>query len=288
MNESRRHHFVPKFLLRPWLVETKPKNFSLQGYYWDTRQERVVCKIRGLDSFCNQIDLLSLKSHKLRRDALETVFFKEIDNKGAVARDLLVHSGPDLLTAEQRNDFARLILSLEARRPSAVEKLKGGGETFVQGLDNDPEILAAMTKHGFEGLPSDLYRKHTGISYEDHALGLIQKIINNNEVSGRLVSSSWLVVRLGDFIGSFILGDRPLVRTFGYNDPNAIWVLPLSPKSVFLAVNHAANVEKIQEMARSSLIKAVNRHSVGQAERFVFATDNLNQPLLAKALRRLS
>jgi hypothetical protein len=268
-------------------VETKPRQFNLFGYYWNKEQERVVCKIRGLDSFCNQIDLLTLHSRKLGKDALETVFFKEIDNKGATVRDFLVQNGPDQLTAEQRSEFARLILSLEARRPINVQKLKGQASTFVHGLDNDPNILEAMKRYGFEGLPSDLYLSHKGTSYEDHALSIIEKLVDNKEVGGKLINSIWLIVRVGVFDGSFLLGDRPVIRTFGYDHPNAIWALPLSPKIVFLAANQKTNAVELKRMPVARLVKAVNKHSVGQAERFVFATDASNAKLLAKGMIRL-
>jgi hypothetical protein len=92
-NESHRHHYVPEFLLRPWLVEDRGQQL-LRGYYWDDRRNQVVCKARGLRSFCNQIDLLSLSQHPQGIDALERAFFGDVDDNGAKARDILVRSGP--------------------------------------------------------------------------------------------------------------------------------------------------------------------------------------------------
>lgn len=102
-------------------------------------------KEKGLDGFCFQLDLLTLKSHNLGRDAIERIFFGEVDTKGAIARDLLLQSGPQSLTGEQRCDFARLLLSLDVRRPIIVEKLRNEGtETNKASFDSDPEILSVI------------------------------------------------------------------------------------------------------------------------------------------------
>lgn len=125
--EARDHHFVPMFLLRPWLVEGADGDLNLHGYWWDEKRAKLVCKRRGLKSFCFQIDLLSLKAHNLGRDAIERLFFGEIDTKGAAARGVLLTDGAPKLSEDQRCDFARLLLSLDARRPTFVKRLRAEG-----------------------------------------------------------------------------------------------------------------------------------------------------------------
>ena len=74
---------------------------------------------------------MSLKAHDLGRDAIERLFFGEIDTNGTAARDILLEHGPAGLTAGQRCDFARLLLSLDARRPFNVDKLRTEGAAHL-------------------------------------------------------------------------------------------------------------------------------------------------------------
>jgi hypothetical protein len=43
--ESRKHHYVPELLLRPWLTDT-PKGKLLSGHYWDPRAREMRIKRR--------------------------------------------------------------------------------------------------------------------------------------------------------------------------------------------------------------------------------------------------
>ena len=284
-SEARKHHFVPKFLLRPWLLKTSNNQNVLCGHYWNDRIVRLDRKCRGLDSFCFQIDLLTLKFHSAGRDAIERIFFAEVDNKGANARDILLKSGPDSLTGDQRCDFARLLLSLDARRPDTVKKLRAGGaQAFKIGLDSDPEILSAMTDAEVEEAPSSYYERQTGVSLEDVALTSIQRLVDNPEVCGPLINAHWYIKHLGEHDGSLVLADRPLIRIRGYDHPGGAWVLPLTPKAAFIAVNHPENLKRMQRVTPQRFAKQTNYSSVSQAERFVFSVDDFHEEWLAKYL----
>lgn len=286
MQISDKHHYVPKLLLRPWLVEQDGHN-NLYGYWWDAKTQKLACKKKGLDAFCFQLDLLSLHAHKLGRDALERVFFGEIDRKGAEARDLLVENGPTKLSAERRGDFARLLLSLDVRRPVNVERVRmEGREYFAEGLNTDPQVLAAMAEHGIHETPSDYIENVLGASLEDRALVKIQRLVDNLEVGEVLVNAYWKLKKLGPSDGSFALSDRPLIRKHGYNSPGAIWVLPLTPKVAFFAVNHPENLAKLRRVPAHRFAQETNKCSTWQAERFVFSADVHHETWLGKYLRQ--
>ena len=90
--ESHKHHYVPRFLLRPWAVDG-----VLSGYWWNARRSQLDCNQKGTKAFCFEIDHLTLKAHKDGGDAIEREFFGDVDSKGAAARDLLLDKGPDSL-----------------------------------------------------------------------------------------------------------------------------------------------------------------------------------------------
>lgn len=199
---------------------------------------------------------------------------------GAVVRDRLLNDGPESLDNDQRCDFARLLLSLEARRPATVQKLRDGGSYLAEALDSDPEILQAMESEGLSGSPSAYYEEQAG-PLEDRALSNIQQLVDNPRIGVSLINSHWQVVHLRSRDGTLVLSDRPLVRFFGYDHPKASWFLPLSPKAIFYAANCPQDFERWtpQKLAKYSNIK-----SVGQVQKYVFCVDATHNRLLEKHL----
>ena len=94
--ESRRHHFVPEFLLSP-----RATDGELSGYWWDGHQRRLSCRRERPKAFCYESDLLTVERHEEGRDVLERKFFGAIDTRGALARDRLLAEGPDSLDVDQ-------------------------------------------------------------------------------------------------------------------------------------------------------------------------------------------
>ena len=235
-------------------------------------------------AFCFEIDLLTLKEHEDGRDPLEQVFFGDIDTKGAVARQLLLEEGPASLDNEQRCNFARLLLSLEARRPTVVQRLREGRSFLANAIDNDPEIIDEIEAEGLSGSPSALLAG-LGISLEDRALGNIQGLVDNPKVGDRLINSHWRLVRLGPCEGTLVLSDRPLVRLFGYEHPKASWFLPLGPKVMFYAARKPSDFERLTPRR---LAKSLNVSSAGQAQKYVFCVENSHTDWLGKHLNSRS
>ena len=271
--ESRNQHFVPRFLLRPWIIEVAPGQRKLVGYYRDPRTKKIRQKIRGVSGFCTQLDLLTLSGHRLGRDAVERIFFGHIDTSGAGARDILVQDGVSELTVEQRRDFARLLLSLDMRRPVVVAKLRTEvRQHLASELDDDPEIRAALDSQGIEEAPSHYVESQLRWSLEDRALAIIQKLVDNPAVGGWLINAQWYVRALEARDANLILSDRPLIRILGIQHPNSTWVLPLSPRHAFIASNNAAIVHKLRDLPSRKFVRAVNTSGALQAERYVFST----------------
>lgn len=278
---------MPKLLLRPWQIENPPNQYNLLGYYWDARLRALRCKKRGVDSFCLQLDLLTLRSNPRGRDAVERVFFGEIDTKGAIARNLLVQQGANSLSEEQRCDFARLLLSLEGRRPAFVEKVRREGtQQLADGLNNDAEIVAAMAKLGMNEAPAEYWTRTTGAHLEDHAVTIIQRLVDNPTVGRRLINAHWSVIHLGPSDGTFVLSDRPLIRVHGYDHQNSTWILPLTPKALFVAANAKSTLSQLRRMTPQRLAKRTNVDSAGQAARFVFAIEESHGRWIGKYLQR--
>jgi hypothetical protein len=283
--EPRRHHYVPEFILRPWVKEWQPDQALIRGYYWDERSRCIRYRDKGVGAFCYRIDLLTLKNRREGRAILESRFFQAIDDKGKVAVDALLARGPEGLTNDERCDFVRLLLSLEYRRPAMVNRLRNeGAAQLMAGLDNAPDLLAEMQKLGIDSLPSEYARDKLAWSFEERALLIVQDLVDSRAVGERVANAHWYLKRLRREHGSLLLSDRPLVRTHGLDHQASTWFLPLSPKVGFFATLHHANLRLIQKASATTIVRHANIDAAGDAEKYVFSVESHFPSSLARIL----
>jgi hypothetical protein len=151
-------------------------------------------------------------------------------------------------------------------------------------LDTDPEAIAAAQTAGLSEQPSEFYERHTGILLEDRMLLIIQNLVDDPTVGRKLINATWEVVRINDHDETLILSDRPLIRLLGYNDENAIWILPLNPRAAFVAANKAENIGKLRAHTANRIAKYINTLSANQTERFAFSVTDSHGRWLKKYL----
>lgn len=284
MQVSHKHHFVPKLLLSAWLKPDDKNQVVLHGYYWNEMRGELACKRKGMDGFCRQIDLLTLSAHHLGRDAIERIFFGQIDHKGSIARNALIDRGPQSLSQEQRLDYARFVVSLEARRPKSVEMLREAGQFFTNFFDESPEVVTAFEHEGISDQPSAHYERMHGSTIEDRILTLVQTITDSPRAYLPLVNAHWHLLRLGPRDGSFILADRPLIRDGSIKNPDGIWILPLTPKVAFMASAQQNTLSRIESASKFQVCRHINIQSALQAQCYVFSTDSQDTRWLGKYL----
>jgi hypothetical protein len=268
MQTSRRHHYLPEFLLQPWAQLAG----QAVAYRWDPWRRDVMVGTRSPRSVGFKWELFSLSSHPLGTDAIEESFFKPIDNEGAMVRDRMLADGTKSLSSTERSDFARVLMSLVARRPDIVADLRTKGvTTFREGLDNNPDILEMMDEDGIEGSPSNLFETMFNHTLEDHAVTMVQSLYDNKLIGNILVRSYWDLKTIDDGDGDFLIADHALIRTFGTYDERCFWCIPLSPRAALL-INRSKDLRHaLLKLSGGRFCKMLNRSSVNQADRFVFA-----------------
>lgn len=283
--EPRRHHYVPEFLLRGWTKEWKRNQRLLRGHYWDLRQSRCRYRESGVGAFCNRIDLLTIGSRPKGKADLESIFFQAIDQKGQAAVEALVGGGVDRLDGEQRSDFVRLLLSLEYRRPSMVDRVRREGrERLTSGLDQ-AETIEEFKKLGVDQLPSEYAQQKLDWSMEERAMLLLQSLVDSREIGERLINAHWYLRRLRVEHSSYLLADRPLVRIQGLDHPAATWFLPLTPRIGFYVARHESNLRLFENASAKRLVRVSNIDSAGNAEKYLFGVGNTLPAMFAEILR---
>lgn len=280
-NISRDHHYVPVFLLKKWSA-----NGLLTAYIRDVHSGKVKCFKKGPNGFANVRDLLTLEKSSLPVDALEDKFFRMVDDKGAKVLTAIMSSGVRQIDIQSRCDFARFLLSIRARYPSTVEHLRTEGHSYLrESLEADEEIVAAFEAAGYTESPADWVESNMGRSLSNDALLVIQTLVDNKQIGEPLINLQWAIIELEVWNGHFLLGDRPLCYEGGDGVESSVWALPVSLFHLFLA-GPPSKVAQMENMSRTELRKLVNKDSVGQSEKFVFAVDGSNLRLIEKWLGR--
>lgn len=260
--------------MRPWA-----ENGLLSGYRWNQYRKTIECKRLGPKAFCYEIDAWILDSHPLGRDVLERLFFSPLDGEGAEARDILLDKGVQGLDVKRRCAFARLLLSLEVRKPQYIEKVYKLSNDF----DEDPELLSAMEQEGEGGTPSEWWRANAGYSVRDKLMTSFIGFSDNSKIGKSLINMTWTASRVSKNTDSLILSDQPLIRIGGLDDPDVKWLLPLDPWTIFCASKYPV---RLQEKFTPRDVRQINVESAKQAQAYVFSVDRRHERWLGKYLSR--
>ena len=282
----RKNHFVPKALLRQWILPNcNDRINNLRGWSWDQRRQKLQSKDRGIDAFCFQIDLLTTRSRLGLSDALEHEF-EAVDTAAAIARDKITTRGVEHLSVQERSNFAYFLMSLEIRRPTHVQRLRSSPELIRNEVNSDQQILEHFRALGIKESPIEFWeRQHPDIIFDEQSFERsMNAVATHTATHNNLVAANWFMISLLPADGTFIASDRPVLKSNGYFKPAGdwFWYLPLSPLRALLVTPH----ERMTITDRRGFRERFNRLIAEQTERYVFSivntvTDWLS-PILAK------
>lgn len=278
---SRRHHYVPKFLMKPFC-----ENGMFLKFEWNRWRSELSIEKRSPKSELSKEDLFRITKHPEGEDVIERTFFRDIDDHAARARDVLVRQGPNALTDKQRTDFVCLLLSLEARQPARVSALREEGLRLADQLDEDSELRALFEAEGATTRPSELFAQQTGTEWEDQFIPTLQKLCTNERVGRLVLNVPWVVRTVDPDDGEFILSDHPLFRFNAADHPDCIWFLPLGPQVAWLASRNTGLIESVRRMSNQRFVKEANKSSMGNTRVFVIGKTRRNESWIRKHIPR--
>ncbi|WP_345890873.1 DUF4238 domain-containing protein [Devosia oryzisoli] len=267
-----RHHYVPKLLMRRWLFTTDKGQLRLPAYYWDSCANTLKMFPAGLDQIGAGDGLFAFQTdHPSGRDAIETTFFRDVDNSAARVVSRMLNEPGAGLSPQQKLEFSGFLFSLDARRPRNVSELiRLATEHYREGLNQDAEIVAQLAELGENAKPADVWERLSGHPMEDQALLSVQSMTMNKEMANNLVSWPWMVRRDLD---ALVLSDRPLIRHFAVNDPNTLWAIPLSPTVAWFGSPNVDLLRRLERLPPRRLVNMINVDSAHQCDRYVLSRE---------------
>src|SRR5262245_32530271 len=133
-----RHHYVPQFLLRAW-ADTTPDG-KVETFRLDL--DEVPSTRHAPKHIGYEHDLYALSVPQMAgmdKQAIEKHFLRKVDNDAARVLQTLTSLRLNDLTASDRNDWARFLMSLRIRQPATVDKLRTLSEEHLRrSLEESP------------------------------------------------------------------------------------------------------------------------------------------------------
>lgn len=276
-------HYVPRFLLEQW--HTPPDN-KLTAFRWTDKHllnHRYKAK-----SVAKERHLYSLERSKGEPDVqVERDFLgPHIDDPASVVHAQLLSHGVSNLTREEKMTWSPFLISLLLRAPPMIAHLrKRGREILSAGLDVAPEEYLVVRGTEPETTLRGWVEKHQPDVLDDLGVMTLPKLVQSNKLNLAILNVTWVTRALDRSKFDLLIGDHPLILS-GSFETRFLLALPLSPRRMFLAFNDNRTFENIKSFDDTGFVRMANVSTVSSAERYVYAPNAIQEPLIKKLLRR--
>lgn len=267
-SETWRHHYVPQFYLKRWAGSDR----KLWEFQRPHRQVIARPKFPVQTGYVeNLYSVLALPDD--RRDYIETVFFRRVDQDASDIFDLLELPGPVVLNKSHNDGLSRFVMSLLQRDPIRVAELQVLAQrTYTEVISQSRDLYEE--RRGADDPSFDEYRAaFDGPSAQILGGHLIPKLSDLPKLGAHLNGMTRRLITLVSPRHQLLTCDRPLVTYNGFGRSDAYVVLPVGPSRLLAWTNSADYMDLLEEAFRGyAAVPALNRKIVAQAARFVYAT----------------
>ncbi len=268
-----RHHYIPQFLLKPWLAGNADGRVEIYRLDLDgVPSSRKTPKHTGFEENLYALTIPVVAG--MNQQAVEKHFLMHVDNLGALVRRKLDEHGLRSLTTDDRVNWARFLMSLRIRQPDIVQMIRTDAAANLRvnlaaqpeqyeelAQLNDPSTLEEWTEQHFPGL------------IENIGMSFFHKLVDNPAIGDKLLRMRWWLWDCASVPHDLLLADHPCVFTHGIDDPRLVIALPISPKKIFIATQSDETADLLRRQRPKDLVVKLNEYSIGQTRTRVYARD---------------
>ncbi|CAL80028.1 hypothetical protein BRADO6401 [Bradyrhizobium sp. ORS 278] len=268
MSVPRDHHYIPVFYLNHWCGP----NEKLVEYARPIGR-KVVVKDVGPKATGFKRDLYAfLDLPEETAQFLESHFLAKADELASIVHKKLLLGTATPWTPEIRSAWSRFVMNFLVRHPDPFAEIKAVAHAAWLQPDG-------ITQQRYE----ELRRPDDPATFEEWVLAqgehladririrLIQSVMDNIRVGGRLNGMNWNVLDLSASRFRLLTSDWPLFREL--KGERMLFALPISPTKLFTAVTHPDILQKMRQEKPDEVVKTMNAATVAAARRFVYASD---------------
>lgn len=191
-------------------------------------------------------------------------------------RRLLDGEDISILDLDQRSSWARFIMSLVRRNPEKVASIAHIVDAHIQerlvhvkrNYDAIKQARDPATFAEYEACRAPVIR-------EELRQDVLVKMVDSERVGAAINQMISGVATLVGLKPRFLTSDRPVVMTNGIAYPTSYILLPISPRSLFIATNTSWQLAHLRAALREgTLIDHINNAVAAQARKLVFFCDD--------------
>ncbi len=248
-----KHHYVPQFALRYWAEESDGK-----VPYYVRRNGRIVCDRLMPKNTAFEPDLYAFTGvPEDRKHALEREFFAKLESDAAPVYEKVERRDKEL-SPKEKQIWSIFLMAANVRVPEKVALTKQITDKHARRvLAERPEEFLAVKGDAVEATLLEWVESNvSGIEN----LGLVQM-----DRIREFLELQWIVHGLSHANVELMLADRPLWVSQHPRHPDFIVLLPLSPRSVFIAARDKRVIDRTIDASPNELVRRINESVVSNA-----------------------
>jgi hypothetical protein len=276
MSIPRDHHFIPAFYLRQWCDHTgKLIEYTI-------KRGKLIPKPVGPNATGYEFDLYAFPELPLDQSQfIEQKFFDYADRTAADALKLHLTNAagwtPELISA-----WSRFVIALHLRHPDTMPELRAGAQALWEGSGKASQRQYELIKEPGDPDTFDEYlEQRDPLTAIKARVNLIVKAFDNQIVGEHVNKMRRAVIDVSASPHCLLTSDRP-VGLFNIKEAKGMITLPISPRKLFVAVNHPRIFDHLRRRRPREIVGHVNTHLVSRARRFVWAVDQSQTSFIQK------
>ena len=277
MSSNQNHHYLPESYQRGWAIEK-----IIVVFQWRHKKLDVRCKstkATGSRPGMYYIPMAPLE----KRNFMEDVFWKKIDQDGAINLARLRTNDPAAASKIDRDALATFVMSLEFRNPRKIAGFQARAKAHVL----NGCLREDYTKYRCPREPAtfDEFKRALDLpGLTEMAAEMLRTAVTLPTLREQLLGMTWQVVELTNSM-PVLTSDVPLIRHKGLRDDDGMLILPLSATEFFVAYNQGKIDMKAKinsSIQTGKFVEEMNRYVIQQKIDFVYARDDSQKDFVAR------
>jgi len=277
----QKHHYIPVFYLKQWAGQdgrvcefSRPYEIKADRPIPDTIPVKPRRTHPDGTGFIPDLYTFASLNPELA-NFLEGKFLRQADNRAAIVlRRTLKH---DLDFDEPtRCNWSRFVMTLFHRTPEGLDLIRQRLEQHLPRFVEDiRERYAELRRNIDPENVADFISKWGTAESDEISLCVLHHVMDSEPVGTLLNRMVWAVITFDDRHHPLLTGDRPIILYGGLSHPQGRLLIPLSPRTIFVAANDQDLIQKTNNDSQSSgLAQRINSKIARQAQKYVYAVDH--------------
>jgi hypothetical protein len=277
----QKHHYIPVFYLKQWAgKDGRVCEFSRPYDIKADRPTPEVIPVKPRRTYPDGTgfipDLYTFASlNPELANFLEGEFFRQADNRAAIVLPRMLKHDLDF-DGPTRSNWSRFVMTLFHRTPEGLDQIRQRLEqTFPRFVEDIRERYAELRRNIDPENFEDFISNWGTAESDEISLRVLHHVMDSEPVGTLLNRMVWALITFDDQHHPLLTGDRPIIFYGGLSHPRGRLLMPLSPRTLFVAANDQALIQKTNHDSQSSgLAQRINNKIARQAQKYVYAIDD--------------